>query len=79
MMYSSHSHFLIKKLDRLGIRGPHLDLFDSYLVGRRQYVRIGVLISNKLPITFDVPQGSILSPTLLLAYINDLCNVKRIN
>lgn len=46
----------------------------SYLAGR-----IGDLISNKLPITFHVPQGSILDSTLFLAYINDLCNIQRNN
>lgn len=33
---------LINKLERLGIQGPQLDILASYLMGRKQYIRIGI-------------------------------------
>lgn len=55
---------LIKKLEKIGITGKPLDLFIDYLTDREQAVRIGSHISATVPITYGVPQGSILGPTL---------------
>ena len=43
-----------------------------YLSGRSQLVSIDNTNSDILPVTSEVPQGSILGPLLFLVYVNDL-------
>ena len=47
----------------------------AYLSGRRQCVRVGNCVSNLLPVTSEVPQGSILGPLLFILYASDLLAV----
>ena len=69
---------LITKLEHIGIRGPILALLQNYLEDRTQCVFYNGTLSDSLPITCGVPQGSILGPLNFLLYINDLKNTSTL-
>ena len=69
-MYRSVDHgILLRKLSKYGFRDNFLNFFSSYLNSRSQFVKIDKAESLHLPISYGVPQGSILGHLLLFLII----------
>jgi len=64
---------LLRRLEvSYGVRGHVLGWFQSYLDGRRQYVRRGTASSAVTFLLCGVPRGSVLGPILFVLYTADL-------
>ena len=64
-------NILLHKLSYYGVRGPTLEWFRSYLSNRQQFVQLGEICSDILPVTCGVPQGFLFDPLLFILYVND--------
>ena len=72
--FDSVSHTILEmKLERdLSVSRLLLDWLKSYLKERQQFTAVNGATSEMIPISFGIPQGSVLGPTLLTLFTNDL-------
>ena len=66
---------LITELQDVGLSPSAINWFRSYLQARHQVVKIQNIISDRLPVTCGVPQGSILDPLLFSIFTNELPSI----
>jgi len=62
-------------MKNIGITGPALELFKSYLSDRKQLVKINKTYSDEMKIICGVPQGTTVSPILFNIQLNDIKNL----
>ena len=72
---SLNNKLLLEKLRKLGLKASVISWFSSYLSSRYQRARYEHSVSDLLPLTNGVPQGSILGSALFTVYMNDLISV----
>ena len=66
---------LLHKLRAYGVTDAIFQIISSFLSGRRLKVVLDGKLSPEFAINAVVPQGSIVSPTLFLLFINDLLDI----
>ena len=63
---------LLDKLRIYGCSHSSMAWFRSYQSGRSQKTQFRGILSETLPVSVGVPQGSILGPLFVIIHINDL-------
>ena len=72
-----HTILLTFLEEHIGLSGPPLELFKSYLTGRTQCVSIEDIMSELSKLMFGVPQGSVLGPVAFCIYTLPLGAILR--
>jgi len=63
---------LLTVIANSGVDSRVVVCIKEFLLGRTQRFRVGGQLSKEVRVTSGVPQGSVLSPLLFLAYVNDI-------
>lgn len=63
---------MLEKLRATGLLSQCVSWFESYLLRCTQCVKYNNTLSDPLPLTSDVTQGSVFRPLLFNVFINDL-------
>ena len=66
---------LLNKIEELDISNQAFAWIKDYLTNRKQRTLANGILSDYLPVTQGVPQGSILGPLLYIIYANDISNI----
>lgn len=73
---SVEHNLMIRKLANIGVCGKDLQLFESFLKNRYQFVKINNEQSDLELVRFGVPQGSLQAPLLFNIYTNDVFQIE---
>ena len=65
---------ILEKLHDFGLRGNLPCFLKNFLSNRRIQVRVGNMLSDEYVLQEGIPQGSVLSCTLFMIAINDICS-----
>ena len=63
----------LRKLNHYGFRESSNRFFRNLFMNRSQYVKVNDVDSDCRDVTIGLTQGSVLSPSLVNLFINDLC------
>lgn len=67
---------LLKKIFSYGVKGREYKWFESYFTNRKQFIEHNGQNSTVQPIHTGIPQGTNLSTTLFIMYLNDIAEIK---
>ena len=70
---------LLSKIIHFDFDEDFVKLINSYLSSRGQCVKLDGVLSESLPVTSGVPQGSVLGPLFFLIFIDDKIDVPEVS
>ena len=80
MTFYTVDHVILNsKGNAYGLRGPSLQLSESYLSNRKQFLVSNQAISHLRSIAFGVPQGSGPQPLLLIIFTNKMAIISEVS